>query len=124
MGFFWDPKSHIPNPGIFGIFFPKISIPCHGTHGIFFPRGLGFFFRGMGNPTKKPPLVRIDAANRRAATLRINKCKIGAFDMGNTSSRGRSGGKGESGGFDNLGGSTPRFGLQDFAHQSKFRSLR
>ena len=25
MGFFWDPKSHIPNPGIFGIFFPKKS---------------------------------------------------------------------------------------------------
>ena len=25
MEFFWDPKSHIPNPGIFGIFFPKKS---------------------------------------------------------------------------------------------------
>ena len=23
----------------------------------FFPVGLGFFFRGMGNPMKKPPMI-------------------------------------------------------------------
>ena len=48
------------NPGIFqshGIFLGFLSQTFWENPMGFFSHGIGIFFRGMGNPTKKPPLI-------------------------------------------------------------------
>ena len=79
MGFFWDPKSHIRNPGIFEIFSQKalknfsfLDVFFHFWKFLHFWNFLGFPAKPRilqsngifcGNPTKKPPLAESEFSN-------------------------------------------------------------